>query len=79
MATGSVVAGKLYVVSGVDDHGGYFAANEVYDPATDSWRTLAGVSTALQGMTSGAINGLVYTAGGYANGFYFKVVQAYTP
>jgi N-acetylneuraminic acid mutarotase len=77
--TGSVIAGKFYVVGGVSNTGGYFAANEAYDPATDSWTTLASVSTALQGMTSGPINGILYTAGGYANGFYFQVVQAYTP
>jgi hypothetical protein len=41
-----VINGKFYVAGGLDDHDLPTAAFEVYDPATNTWRTLAPVPTA---------------------------------
>jgi N-acetylneuraminic acid mutarotase len=43
---GGVLDGKFYVAGGSDDHGGFTANLDVYDPATDTWRTLAPLPTA---------------------------------
>ena len=45
-AAGGVIDGKFYVAGGLDDRQLPGAALDVYDPTTDTWRTLAPVPTA---------------------------------
>jgi hypothetical protein len=39
--SGGAIAGKFYVAGGRDSVGGLVTALDVYDPATDTWKTLA--------------------------------------
>jgi N-acetylneuraminic acid mutarotase len=67
--TAAVVAdGCLYVIGGEGndaDPRGIFEQNEVFDPATNSWHSLAPLPTPVHGLTYGAyLDGLIYIAGG---------------
>lgn len=67
LAGGGVINGKLYVVGGCigsDCRIGVTNALEVYDPAANSWTSLAPITTARYGAATGVINGRLYVAGG---------------
>ena len=67
LAGGGVINGKLYVVGGCvgsDCRIGVTNALEVYDPAANSWTSLAPIPTARYGAATGVINGRLYVAGG---------------
>ncbi|MFC1522876.1 fibronectin type III domain-containing protein, partial [Elusimicrobiota bacterium] len=63
--TGSAVGGKIYVFGGYDS--GYLAANEEYDPATNTWVTRAPMPAARDAMTSAVVGGKIYVIGGWNN------------
>jgi N-acetylneuraminic acid mutarotase len=51
----------------------------VYNPATNSWRTLSPLPTPGYALAAAVINGVVYVVGGYgAGGSYLTTTQAYT-
>lgn len=60
--------GCLYLIGGEGndaDPRGVFDRNEVYDPATDSWRSLAALPLATHGLTGAAfLNGWIHVPGG---------------
>jgi N-acetylneuraminic acid mutarotase len=60
--------GCLYVIGGEGndaDPRGVFDRNELYDPATDSWRSLPAMPVAMHGLTGLAyLNGWVHVPGG---------------
>jgi hypothetical protein len=60
------IGGKAQVMGGEASGtgSGVFAANEEYDAATDSWRTLNPMQTPRHGAAAGTIDGVVYVAGG---------------
>ncbi len=61
--------------------GGTFAANEEYDPQTNSWTKLTPMPTPRHGAVAGTINGVVYTVGGGATGgtSFTNVNEVFTP
>jgi len=78
-----VLNGKLYVIGGynlVDGNATALNTVEVYDPETDSWTTLTPMPTARSNDASGAVNGVIYVAGGYDFlGNIFDTLEAFTP
>ena len=63
----AVVDGKVYVVGGTE--GGFYPAsyldaNQEYDPATDTWRTVAPMPTLRSALVVVAVDGMVYAIGG---------------
>jgi hypothetical protein len=66
-AAGMVVNGLFYVVGGTDISGQALTTVEVYDPNSNSWRTVSGLPAPAGELAGGAINGVLYTAGGSVN------------
>ena len=84
-AASGVMAGKLYVAGGHDFSGNtlvLLANLEAYDPASNSWTTLAAMPTARSAAGGGVVNGILYVVGG-AIGTNASVpvgtVEAYDP
>ena len=57
------MGGKIYFVGGMD---GSSAKNiaERYDPATNTWETLANMSAAREGVACAVLDGKLYAIGG---------------
>ena len=65
----AVLDGRALVMGGeVAPDGTAFAANEEYDPLTDTWRQLAPMKTPRHGIAGAAIGDTVYAAGGGPTG-----------
>jgi N-acetylneuraminic acid mutarotase len=62
----AVIDGLLYVVGGMqfDAFDGMTSLVEVYNPATDTWSTVAPLPEARYSVAVGAIDGILYAAGG---------------
>ncbi|MDG1139779.1 MAG: kelch repeat-containing protein, partial [Opitutales bacterium] len=58
-----VLGGKIYFVGGRDGSGSKNIA-ERYDPATNTWETLANMSAARKGVACAVLNGKLYVIGG---------------
>ena len=56
----AVIDGKRYAIGGFAKGIGNLAANERYDPQTDSWETLQMMSTPRNGLTASEINGVIF-------------------
>ena len=52
---------------------------ERYDPATDSWSTVAPMPTARAHLAAGVINGILYAVGGQDGGTEIGALEAYDP
>ena len=66
-ASASVIDNKIYVIGGTDGAPNYndLAANEVYDPLTNTWDTTkAPMPTPRGWLSSGVVNGIIYAIGG---------------
>jgi N-acetylneuraminic acid mutarotase len=74
MAVG-VIGGKLYVAGGNDDSGNLLTVLEVYNPASDSWSSLAAMPPISQ-PTGGVIAGKFYVEGSNAGA---SVLAVYDP
>ena len=62
------VNGKIYVIGGSAKGVGYeIARNEEYDPATDRWRSRAPMPHGLNHIGAAALDGKLYSAGGFTN------------
>lgn len=89
--TSAVVNGKLYVFGaygGIGPSGNYgdINFNEIYNPNTDTWTTLAQKPTLVSGAPATVYNGEIYLfGGGYSYDgmpevrIYYSVVEAYNP
>ncbi len=67
----------LYAIGGMlDGGGGYFANNEVYDPQSDNWISLAPMPTARGNTGAAILDGVIYVPAGY-NGAYQSTHEAY--
>jgi N-acetylneuraminic acid mutarotase len=87
----NAVNDKIYLIGGkkYSNTNPYFTetnVNEVYDPANDSWTTMASIPTATYGYGSAAINGKIYVVGGsqtaatqQPNSTYLDANQVYDP
>jgi N-acetylneuraminic acid mutarotase len=97
-AVAVAVAGKIYVIGGATTQAGSkdlaitgggparsVGSNEVYDPATNTWKAAADMPTARNHMFAGTVNGKIYVIGGrLATGFITAatntdVVEEYDP
>ena len=70
--------GKIYVFGGLewmDKNGTYHnsAANQAYDPSTDSWENMASLPTARSQMEANVVNAKIYLIGGRTGGQYTTV------
>lgn len=69
MLSSGVVNGKIYAIGGYT--GSYSSATivgavEEYDPATDTWKPRASMTTARTGLVSAVVNNVIYAIGGGA-------------
>ncbi len=72
--------GKIYVVGGKNELGATLRTVEAYDPATDTWATLAPMPTARSILALVPHNGRLYALGGAdAAGRATRVVEVYAP
>lgn len=62
--THGFIDGKLYVVGGIDSSYAADGKLEIYDPATDTWTTGAGLPNPLSGGGGAVLNGKLYMIGG---------------
>ena len=58
-----VLGGKIYFVGGKDGSGAKNITDR-YDPATNTWETLANISAAREGVACAVLNGKLYAIGG---------------
>jgi hypothetical protein len=65
-ASASVINGKIYVIGGSGEGPGYIQlnVNEVYDPLTNTWDSLAPMPTPRGWLSSGVVDGIIYAIGG---------------
>jgi len=80
----AVINGILYVVGGLVPGPNIYtgvATNTVqsYNPVTDTWTTLAPMPTPRYLLVAGAIDGILYAAGGTDNTNTFATVESYNP
>jgi N-acetylneuraminic acid mutarotase len=66
----AVYQNKIYAIGGssgwTQETGTIYSdANEVYDPATDTWETKAPMKTMRTGLEANVVNGKIYLIGGY--------------
>jgi N-acetylneuraminic acid mutarotase len=78
----AVYQNKIYIMGGATANG-FTAANEVYDPSTDTWETKTPLSKGSRAeLTASVINGKIYAVGGYFFGLYrvsSNVLEVYDP
>ena len=89
--TGAVVDGNLYVFGawggiGTGGYYGVFNFNEMYDPVTDTWTTLAKKPTTVASAPATVYNNEIYLFGGYFDSnnpsqdhVDYNVVESYNP
>ena len=79
----AVINGILYVVGGLIPSGQFSSAAvgtvDSYNPATDTWTTLAPMPTPRFTVAVGVINDILYAAGGQDNFNTFATVESYDP
>ena len=78
--------GKIYAIGGegsVDELGGIFRANEVYDPKSNSWAAATPMPTQRRGVAKGVLDGKIYAVSGVStSAMMFSVIavnEVYTP
>jgi N-acetylneuraminic acid mutarotase len=62
------VGGKIYVIGGFGSTGEPTDTVEVYDPATDAWRTVAPLPIAVHHAAAAVAEGRLFVVGGYTGG-----------
>ena len=60
-----VLEGKIYILGGTTSNGNISNSLEVYDPATNSWTSLAPYPLSVWRASMAALNGKLYAMGGY--------------
>ena len=76
MGAGGVINGKFYVAGGGDPNGGGSNVLDMYDPATNKWKTLAPLPYPVVGVAGAVIQNQLYVIGG---GHRNRSVLAYNP
>lgn len=74
----AALGGKIYAVGGLNVGGLSQKVNEAYDPATNSWSTMAPMPTARSAFGLAALNGRLYAVGGDDGAGYNKT-EVYEP
>jgi N-acetylneuraminic acid mutarotase len=77
-----VLEGKIHALSGAGPDRRNTPAHEGYDPATNSWTTLAPVLTPRDHLAAAVVGNHIYAIGGRVNGSYAEnlaVNEAYDP
>ncbi|MEW5854417.1 MAG: kelch repeat-containing protein [Myxococcota bacterium] len=59
----AALGGEIYVVGGFDEANAVVADVEAYDPATDTWRTIAPLPEPLHHCNAAAVDGRLYVVG----------------
>src|SRR5262245_58232676 len=75
----AVIDNKLYVIGGIGLGEALTARAEVYDPISNTWSTIASLPSERYSMAIGAIDGILYAAGGGNDVPNFTVLDAYDP
>jgi N-acetylneuraminic acid mutarotase len=75
----AVIDNRLYVVGGIKTGEVVTELGEVYNPITDTWSPIAPMPAVRYAMAFGAIDGILYAAGGGNNIPSFTAVDAYDP
>jgi N-acetylneuraminic acid mutarotase len=78
----SVVDGIIYAIGGrklFSVGGTELSTVEAYDPVTDTWTEKSDMPTAIEGLSTSVLDGIIYAIGGYANGSQLPTVEAYDP
>ncbi len=81
LSTAVEVGGKIYVMGGRTTgvaNAGPVDANEMYDPATDTWTTKTKMPAPIRGHAAAAYNGKIYVFGGNTTA-YQTAVSIYDP
>jgi N-acetylneuraminic acid mutarotase len=80
-ASAAVVDNKLYLIGGsnLNREPPYVEVVERFDPATQTWDTVAPIPVAATGMAAAALGSKIYVAGGFTvrNGFTIDKMQIY--
>jgi N-acetylneuraminic acid mutarotase len=79
---GAVVDDKLYAAGGVMSNSmgfSYVSTLEAYDPASNSWTTVASMPIARSSAAAAAIDGKLYVVGGGSNVGIFDTLEVYDP
>ncbi|MFQ5911376.1 MAG: Ig-like domain-containing protein [Thermoplasmata archaeon] len=81
-ASATVLDEKIYLMGGMGgDYGNHFKvdANEVYEPATDTWSIKTPLPTPRWGLVGAALGGKVYAIAGANDTGILDVVEVYDP
>lgn len=75
---GDVINNQILAVGGSDNVSAVLAANERYDPATDTWTSLAPMPTVRAQLGAAAVGGKLYVFGG-ASTTILDVLEVFSP
>ena len=76
----SVVDGKMYVIGGRDMQAyNNLDPNEVYDPETDSWKSLEKMPTARSAQAISVLNNTIFVFGGEGDNHVYDNNEQYLP
>gem|GEM_PF-394443 len=75
----AVVAGKIYVIGGVDNNNLPLGTVEMYDPVTDVWTSKMSMPTPRSGLAVAVYNNKIYAIGGHINNGYVGNNEVYDP
>ena len=75
----AVIDNRMYVVGGIATGEAVTAIGEMYNPITDTWSPIAPMPSVRYAMAIGAIDGILYAAGGGNDIPNFTAVDAYDP
>jgi N-acetylneuraminic acid mutarotase len=78
-AAALVAGGNAYVIGGLDGSGAGLASFLRYEPATDTWTALPGLSTPRGYLGFAAAAGRLYAFGGESGGIAVNTVEAFDP
>jgi N-acetylneuraminic acid mutarotase len=73
----AVVAGKIYVIGGIDDNNLPLSTVEMYDPLTDVWTSKMSMPTPRSGLAVAVYNNKIYAIGGHINNGYVGNNEVY--
>jgi N-acetylneuraminic acid mutarotase len=74
-----VVNGIIYVIGGIGTTGEFLDTVGAYDPATNTWTTMAPMPTARGYFRAESVGGVVYAIGGEGAAGRLSVNEAFTP
>ena len=75
----AVVAGKIYVIGGVNENNQPLGTVEEYNPLTDAWTNKMSMPTPRSGLAVAVYNNKIYAIGGSINGVFVGNNEVYDP